>query len=273
MNQAYRVLATFFILLALTTQPAQASVGLSNDTHDFKILTLNIHCSHNNWKFRLTHILDKVAQISPDVIAFQEVCEEVSNREMQSAFIKSYLIKKGYPFQAMAEQFTHYAWDNKFKEFVLLISKHKVESIDKGFLPVSPLQRGYVAFLINNVWFINTHLEYKKENTSFREEQINFLMNRYQHLPHVIMGDFNSSPSSVEQSLFIQNDYKDYFPGNTHVNAGDGNASARIDGYWFSNLLFNEINFLGGEIILKEKVNGQYLSDHFAVVTVFQFKN
>ncbi|MBK9321972.1 MAG: endonuclease/exonuclease/phosphatase family protein [Bdellovibrionaceae bacterium] len=263
---------TLFILLILIVQPGLAFAGVKQNSSTFKTLTLNIHCAQNNWKFRLTHILDEVVRISPDVIAFQEVCEEDSKRETQALFIQSYLVKKGYPFKAMSEQFTHFAWANKFKEYVLLISKHKVESIEKDYLPASPLQRGYVAFLINDVWYINTHLEYKSENAKFRQEQIYFLMNRFQQFPHVIMGDFNSSPKSAEQNQLIQNGYKNYFPGNTHTGAEDGNESARIDGYWFSKLLLPDINFLGGEILLKEKVNGQYLSDHFAVLAIFQFK-
>lgn len=267
-----KVKKILFIIFILIVQPGFSFEGIKQNSNNFKILTLNIHCAQNDWKFRLTHILDEVVRISPDVIAFQEVCEEDSKRETQFIFIQTYLIKKGYPFKTMSEQFTHFAWGNKYKEYVLLISKHKVESIDRDNLPASPLQRGYVAFLINKVWYINTHLEYKSENAKFRQEQINFLISRFQYFPHVIMGDFNSSPKSAEQTLFSRNGYKDYFPGNTHTGAEDGNESARIDGYWFSKLLVPDINFLGGEILLKEKVNGQYLSDHFAVLAIFQFK-
>lgn len=233
------------------------------------ILTMNIHCFKDDWKFRLSHILDKLNKISPDVIAFQEVCVDPVTHESEILYIQNFLTQNGYPINAIEAQFTHYAWD-QFDEYIVLITKKNVSAIDRGFLPESLLQRGYIGFNIAKRWYINTHLEFRADNSQFRKNQINFLTNHFLNQSHLIMGDFNSSPDDEEQSIFKQKNYKSYFPGATQT-GDDGNSHNNIDGFWFSPNFSSSLSSYSGSILFKEKVQDRYLSDHFAVLAQLDF--
>jgi endonuclease/exonuclease/phosphatase family metal-dependent hydrolase len=230
---------------------------------------MNLHCFKDNWVFRLSHILDKVAEISPDVIAFQEVCSDPHSYENQIHYIRNYLSEKGYPIKGLEAQYTHQAWD-QYNEYIVLITKHEVMRTDKGNLPKSILQRGYVSFLIDNKWFTNTHLEYHSDHYYDRRAQIDFLANRYPFQAHLLMGDFNSSCVDSEQDILRRYSYKPFFPGMTQT-GNDGNSSNEIDGFWISYPFYSQAKSMRAFSLLTEKVNDQYLSDHYAIMTQIQF--
>jgi endonuclease/exonuclease/phosphatase family metal-dependent hydrolase len=232
---------------------------------------MNIHCLNDDWEFRLKHILNRFIETSPELIALQEVCIDSKTQLNQIEYIRDYLQQRGYPVRELRAQYTHVAWE-RFDEYVVLISKLRVAEFDQGFLPVSLLQRGFVAFNINQAWYINTHLEFKAENAIYRKKQIEFLMQRFTQAPHLIVGDFNSAPGSPEQSSLGNSGYYAFFPGDSHL-GDDGNASRRIDGIWFSPQFYGKTENLHGGIILNEKVQDRYLSDHFAVYAQFSLKN
>jgi endonuclease/exonuclease/phosphatase family metal-dependent hydrolase len=236
----------------------------------FKIVNMNIHCFNDDWQFRLSHILDKFIEISPELIALQEVCENPQARLSQIEFIRNYLSQRNYHIQSLAAQYTHKAWDRD-DEYIVLISKVNVEVVDQGFLPQSLLQRGYVGFRINQNWYITTHLEYRADNAHYRKSQIEFLMGHFANQPHLIIGDFNSSPGSLEQAGLQTNGYFSIFPGESHQ-GNDGNASKVIDGLWVSPQMYRNIEYINGSVILNHKVQDRFLSDHFAVFAHMKFK-
>jgi endonuclease/exonuclease/phosphatase family metal-dependent hydrolase len=246
------------------------SVQAENQTQ-VKVISMNIQCFNDDWRFRLGHILDKFIEFSPEVIGLQEVCVDPQTHENQIDFINNYLVQRGYPVRGIAAQYTHRAWD-KYDEYIVLISKLNVSAVDKGLLPVSLLQRGYVALKINDRWFVNTHLEYKAENAHSRKIQIDFIRQRFANQPHLIGGDFNSSPDTAEQAELIANGYLAIFPGDSHL-GGDGNASKRIDGFWLSPQFRSNIEYINASVELNQKVQDRYLSDHFAIFANITFKN
>jgi endonuclease/exonuclease/phosphatase family metal-dependent hydrolase len=235
-----------------------------------KIVTMNVHCYLDNWEFRFQKILDYLMSISPDVIAFQEVCTNPKAGTSQIDFIRNYLAGHGYPVNSFEAQYTHRAWD-QFDEYVLMISKHQNQKVDKGFLPQSILQRGYVALNIDGNWYVNLHLEYRAEDAQVRNIQLDFIRQRFVNSPHMVMGDFNSSPESSEQSDLWDSGYAPVFPGPSHAEQ-DNKFDAKIDGYWLSPGIQNRLAHYDGKIVLKEKVDGQQLSDHFAVLLNFGFR-
>lgn len=235
-----------------------------------QIATMNIHCFHDNWTFRVQEILNKFIELDADVIALQEVCEDPETKISQIEFVRDYLKSKNYPIKAIESQYSHQAW-GRYDEFLLLISKVNVLSVDKGFLPPSLLQRAFIAFQLEPFWMINTHLEYRTDNAPDRRKQIEFLAQRYTNEPHMIGGDFNSSPTSWEQGPFFERGYQSVFPGGSHL-GGDGNGSNMIDGFWLSPRLWNQLRGVRGTILLDQPVNGQYLSDHFAVFAQLSLK-
>lgn len=253
------------ILLSLNVFLSFCSLSWARG-NSMKVMTMNIHCFKDNWRFRLTHILNRVIAENPDLVSFQEVCK--SDTVSQVKFISQYLLKNGYHLSSATTQFTHRAWDS-YDELLMSFSRHKVKNMDKGFLPWSPLRRGYIAMEIDGKWFINVHLEHRPDYARYREEQLNFLATRFVNIPHVIMGDFNSSPSTHEQQILVESNYSSYFPGNTHV-GDDGNVMANIDGFWVSPGFSYYTGNHQATIILDRPVGGDYLSDHFAVVFTYK---
>ncbi len=231
------------------------------------ILTLNIQCFKNNWKFRLAHILSPIIKNGVDIVSFQEVCK--SKEQNQIEFIAKFLKKHGYDLKSLAYQFTHKAWD-KYDEDLLIFSKHKAQKIKRGFLPWSPLQRAYVALKINDVWYVNIHLEHKKEYYKYRRDQIHFLVKEFENTDHVFMGDYNSSPQTQEQNELWNKKYKPYFPGPSHL-GNDGNAVRTIDGFWFNYSFRKKLSNIRAKLVYTKKVNNQHLSDHLGVFSIINF--
>jgi endonuclease/exonuclease/phosphatase (EEP) superfamily protein YafD len=124
---------------------------------------------------------------------------------------------------------------------------------------------------IEGNWYINLHLEYRAEDAQVRKTQLDFIRQRFGNSSHMIMGDFNSSPESSEQSGLWDSGYAPVFPGPSHGEQ-DYIYDAKIDGYWLSPGIQNRVDHYDGKIILKEKVDGQQLSDHFAVLLDFGFR-
>ena len=263
------IISSLFFVLSISAKELDESHNIESSADAINVLTMNIHCFKDDWEFRLSHILTKVSELSPDVIAFQEVCENLSTKESQIDYIKKTLLKNGYPIKTIEAQFTHPAWD-LYNEYIVLISKKQVLAVDKGFLPKSLLQRGFVGFNISNRWYINTHLEFRADNFNYRKMQIEFITNRFYNQAHLVAGDFNSSPEDIEQNVFKKKNYNPYFPGPTHV-GDDGNSADNIDGFWFSPVFHYDLTSISGAILFKEKINDKYLSDHFAVITHLEF--
>lgn len=252
------------LISVLVAQPVQAATQR-------QLITMNIQCYQGNWEFRLQQILNHFLSLGPDVIALQEVCTQPSTGSSQVEYIRQYLSSRGYPLQTFEAQYTHPAW-NQFDEYLLVISKHRSQGVDKGFLPDSPLKRGYVGVEIDQSWYIDIHLEYREDQAHFRRQQLDFLKHRFQNRSHIILGDFNSAPESMEQGGLRDGGYFAIFPGSSHL-GGDGNGSSRIDGFWFSAQARSRLENWDAKIMLNQKVQDQYLSDHFAVYLWMSLRN
>lgn len=257
MNVSLSSSGLIFLLLGFLQSISGAS------THPF--LTMNIHCYDGDWKFRFNHILDQIVRLNPEVIALQEVCTLPSSQEEnQIEFIHNGLLKRGFVIGSSEALFTHKAWD-RYDEFLLLISKKSPSAKEKGLLPRSPFQRGYVAFQIDGQWYANVHLEFHQDHARFRRQQLEFLHKRFEGQPLLLAGDFNSTPDSGEQKWLKAEGYWPEFPGVTHV-GDDGNSSDRIDGFWLSPWARRRVSRVRAWIVLNQKFGGQFLSDHFAVL-------
>lgn len=229
------------------------------EAKSLKAFSFNLHCTFDNWQARVDEIARYLAKTQPDIISFQEVCED-QNNNMPKGIIEA-LKRHGYPVVSVERQNSHLAWD-KYDELQMVISRRPTEETYKGLLPKSPLQRAYVALKIDGIWFVNVHLEHNNDNAKYRAEQVMFLIEKFKNQPHMIMGDYNSSTTSPEQAPFAKKGYASYFPGLTYPAS---NASISIDGFWLSPQLRPLLTNERSEIILKERYMGTYLSDHFAV--------
>ena len=244
----YKIL---FLLLFLNSSSLLAKESVK------EIFSMNLHCAIEEWEFRVNTILDEVVKINPDIISFQEVC--VNKKLNMISFIKNGLMNRGYHSKKVESFFTHKAWD-KYDEYILMFSKLDVQKSIKEFLPKSPIIRGYIALKIQGTWYLNVHLEHRRDYAKYRKEQIHYLINKFSSSPHFIMGDFNSSPWDEEQTELHENKYQFYFPGLTHPQP---NPTRAIDGFWISNQVMG-IKFEAARLF-EEAVNGIFLSDHLAV--------
>lgn len=252
-----------FLLFALFT------IGGFAWSAPLQFLSMNIHCYQDDWEFRFNQIIDRVVALNPDLIAFQEVCTSPSLHHSQIDFIRGALRQRGFPIGTFESLYTHRAWD-RYDEYLLMIAKKPASMIDKGLLPPSLLQRGYVGIQVEGHWYINIHLEFREDNVSSRRQQLGFLYDRFKGKPHIIAGDFNSHPQSSEQNWLFREGYSYFFPGPSHV-GHDGNASDRIDGFWLSPLMSQRISRAEARIVLDQMVDGQHLSDHFGVLLETQW--
>jgi len=223
---------------------------------DLKILSLNTHCIDRDWDYRLEEISKLIVSKKPDLIFFQELCDGKGGNSFQNLIDKFESKNLHYPYRV--KQFTHDAWDGLFKEYIAVFSAHDFNKIDQGWLPYSPMQRGYIAVNVLDHWIVNTHLEHNPNYAEYRKAQVEFLSFRFANLRTIIGGDFNSESNSYEQQAFLQFDFFPAFAGPTFPAS---NPSLAIDGFWLSRSIRNEIKSY--QISRLTELNT--LSDHLAV--------
>jgi len=244
------------LILVLLFTPAFFQTFSYAGQMPLKIMSFNLHCLEDNWVKRLEIFAQEAARISPDIISLQEVCTTETENGIQ--FLKEKLMMAGYPLQELRVQYTHKSWD-KYYEHLVILTKNKIEYSKQGYLPPSPFLRGYVALKIKGKWFLNTHLEFLDGN--YRTEEVKFLMNIFPSEQHVIMGDFNSSPTEEDLVLFHHAGYRSYFPGPTFPAHA---PQTTIDGFWLSsNFAYSRADVIR---FFQNEYAGTYLSDHFAVL-------
>ena len=233
----------------------------------FKTLSINTHCFEDDWQRRLDYICQFITQNDIDVISFQEVCEY--DQGNATDYILQKLNDYGYPVNSFCKRFSHMAW-NKYREHVLILSKHHAEDIRDADLPHSPFQRVYVALKIKGCWFVNTHLEFQEEWKDYRRNQIEFLASEWKNEQALIMGDFNSNMVDEEQGAFSRDHFAPVFPGKTFPSEAPQTA---IDGFWLLNTLrHNNPNILG-KLLFTDKINEHhYASDHLGVFVEIRFR-
>ncbi len=235
-----------------------------------RLISMNIHCLNDNWRFRTEEILNKFIELKPEVVSLQEVCIDRKSGENQIEFINNYLLSRGYPLIAIESQYTHQAW-GQYDEYLVIFTSKKITHINKGYLPQSLLQRAFLSFLIEGTWYINTHLEYRNIDIQIRRDQLDFLSRQFEWWPHVLMGDFNSSPKSFEQQLLHDKKYFPFFPDNTFIGTFES-FDTQIDGFWFDPKMTSKIKNIQGYAFLKEQYENKHLSDHLAVFVNYEWR-
>lgn len=230
-----------------------------------KLFSMNIHCLKDNWKQRVSQILDKAIEKDSDFINLQEIC--IYKDENMHNFIMNYLHSKTGTYWYSNTHFMHLAWD-KYDEYIGLYSKQRPQATQSGFLPASPLQRAYTAMKIEDVWFVGVHLEHSNEWGHYRTPQIDFLINMFGNEKTVLMGDFNSGYDWPEQNKLHSFNWRSFFPGLTYPSQKPYKG---IDGFWLSPKLKSNIKEVSMLLDTPVQLNNtqMYLSDHFGVFLDF----
>ena len=217
-----RLISACLVLLFTPVVSGSESVG------NAIAFSMNIHCFEDDWQRRVETILETLVSGPVNVLAFQEVC--IGDGQNQATYLADRLRELHAGAWSHQLVFTHRAWD-RYDEYLLIIGKGRDLPTRTGTLPASPLQRGFAAIRLGDIWFVNTHLEYHSDNSHHRRAQVDFLVDEFRAGPHVIMGDFNATPGMPELDVFSENGYLPLFPGPTYPAA---EPEIAIDGFWVS---------------------------------------
>lgn len=226
----------------------------------FGILTFNLHCQFNDWEWRMTQVANTIQKLNPDVVLFQEVCDEPGGAAMTRE-IPLILRRAGYPVAWSRAEFTHWAWDGRFQEHLMVLTRKPPHSFEAYALPSKGIPRKALNITIQQLTVTLLHLDHEK-NPQTRAEQIRALIQKNHRNPAWIgMGDWNSSPSDNEQKVIRDQGCRPYFPGPT---APLPTPRVAIDGAWTCG-----VRPARAQIVLHQPIQGRYLSDHAGVFLYF----
>ncbi len=255
MHKIPNLLVTILLLFAWGAGGAVADTQTG-----LKVFSMNLHCFEENWQDRFEAILTTISQENISVYAFQELC--IGDDADQVAYL-SRRIQELHPGKwTSSSVFTHRAWD-KYDEYLLIMARGKNLPVRSELLPVSPLRRGFVSVRLKDTWFVNTHLEYHTDNSAYRLKQLEYLVDEFRGTPHVIMGDFNSSPDMPEQLPLKKGLYESHFPGPTFPAS---QPELSIDGFWLSPGLNKRVSRVAVSRLFAADFPGGIQSDHLGVL-------
>jgi endonuclease/exonuclease/phosphatase family metal-dependent hydrolase len=117
---------------------------------------------------------------------------------------------------------------------------------------------------------VNTHFDFKAEVQEKSAALIlGFLAEFPEQTPIVLTGDFNTSPESRAYAIFRENGFMDLFE-NSHSSTFHGFTGNDLGGHIDWILYKGGLKGIRGEII-RGSFNGIYPSDHYPVVSEFEF--
>jgi endonuclease/exonuclease/phosphatase family metal-dependent hydrolase len=262
-------------------------VSLGGDT--LKVMTYNIQGMKPGTEpeERIIHIIDKLIQIDPDIIGVQEINESLNgggadNQAKVIADSLSAYFGINYNYYT---SFTHLSWNNQFREFVGIITKHNVE--EEGFyqLVTGVFPRKVVWNKIDTpigtINFFNTHLSFNSSSVRIQQVQqiIQYIENTENNHPaiaSILTGDFNDPPNAASIQLltntssdtFYVDSYKYVNPGSPGYTMPANAPTTRID-YVFMKSIGSLVPF-ESDVVMNQPYNGtNYCSDHLGVLTSF----
>lgn len=252
---------------------------MSETRNPFTVMTVNLRFGladdcENSWENRKIAFPDLFKQIQPDFIGIQE------SNNFQTDFLKNVL--EGYQFIGMCDPSPDF-WQNNIifyhSSWTCLQNKHYFLSGTpdvKSKFPESKWPRQCTIGLFENsgrrLIHANTHFDFKSSVQEKSAELIlDFLNDFPANTPTIITGDFNTPPDSKPYEILSNNGFKDLFENN-HSSTFHGFTGKNIGDHidW---ILYRG-NLKGvNHYIIRESFSGYYPSDHYPVVSVFEFSN
>jgi len=255
-----------------------------------KVLTYNIQGMKpgTHHVIRLGFIIDKIKKLDPDIIGLQEINEPLDGNgdDNQCRKIASTLSEHFNIQYTCYQQFTHLSWDNQFREFIGIITKHPV--LDSGYhqLATGVFPRKVVWNSIDTplgiINFFNTHLSFNSSAVRLEQagqimEYTNEIITDYPASASFMTGDFNDSPSAASIELITNpgtdttfiDSYALSNPGLPGYTVPSNSPNSRIDYVFMSNVgnLNADTSFVVNDTAI---FPGIYSSDHLAVLGVFK---
>lgn len=249
-----------------------------------RVATLNLHCLNDDAAARLDAAAARLGQLSVDVVALQEVCEDSApNAPVPNA--AAYLAQKlsaaaGRAYQHRWVQ-THLSF-NVTPEGVGLVFALPLADVEVHDLPVGDFARKtQVAVLASPVGVVavaTVHLSFRQEDAQVRLEQANAVVSALDAKAQqgvalgVVAGDLNTIPGTAPIAAMTDAGFVDAWaalhpndPGFTHRS---DNPTRRID-YVFVRPSTGAPATLttATREFTQPYANGEYVSDHVSVVT------
>jgi len=235
---------------------------------------------------RIQHIIDNLRHLDPDIIGLQEINETPDGQYNQAQIIAdslaSYFGNEYHVYMA----FTHYSWDNQFKELIGIISKFPVLEQGFGQLVTGVFPRKIVWNAIDTpvgrLNLFNTHLSFNSPDVRVLQVQqiIGFITHTESLSPgaaSILVGDFNDEPDSETIRLLTEPGTETFYidtyafsnptlPGYT---IPANSPTSRIDFIFEKST--GDLRIDTSLVVINETYDGvNYCSDHLGVLTIFR---
>jgi len=262
----------------------------------FKVMSFNVRGSFhdedgvNAWDKRCALNITTIKSHNPDIIGFQEA--QTGNIIDYEKHLSEYTIEQGLISIRQTER-RHYVpiyyRTDRFEKVTsggfYLSETPDVWSI--GWNAIYPRAVTWIILHDNmahqDLLVLNTHYNHEQDNLQSRSESsrliIDQLVGHANHLPRLVMADFNALPDSEAYQIFIDHGFQDTFTlagcsgDHKTVHAFQAEAfphkSARID--WI--LLDNTDQRLDVQSfhIIKDHQHPVYPSDHYPIMTQLEW--
>jgi len=256
-----------------------------------KVMTYNLQGMKPGTEpeIRIQHIIDNLIQLDPDLIGLQEINESLigGGTDNQAKVIADSLSNYfGIPYYYYYE-FTHYSWNNQFKEFVGIISKYPVDESGyfqfvTGVFPRKVVWNKVITPL-GTVNVFNTHLS-AFNLSQIRIQQVQLIISYVEsiELNHpavatILTGDFNDTPNaiSIQQLTNTGTDtlYVITFayvnPTNPGFTVPSDQPTSKIDYVFIKNT--GSIEPIQSAVVMNQPYSpDKYCSDHLGILTTFR---
>ena len=256
----------------------------------FKVMTFNVRGSHhedgaNNWDERRDLNIATIKKYAPDIIGFQEA--QSGNLEDYDNALTEYEVEPGLISIRKTE---------RYHRVPIYWNPGRFEKVDTGgfYLSETPDEWsiGWDSSLVRAVTWVtlreieskiefvvlNTHFPHERECEATRTNCANLITRKLTtiapDMPHIVMADFNTQPTSEAYAAFIKNGYVD-----TYLEAGETEEINTFHGFRGDDFEWNSgridwilardaeqmIRSLSSQVILDAEPP-LYPSDHYPVI-------
>ena len=243
-----------------------------------KVISLNTWQEKGPWQERWELILKGLEKYDADIVGLQEVFNMEWAEEVRK--------RSGYPYLAVSGKHSGLIFLSKFKpleqECLTMKSRSPNEDYDRYAFYVR------VAAPQGDIALFNTHFSWKASDGAVRmsqaDELAEFVKNKAQGIPAVIVGDFNTAPDTDPIGFFKnEQGWIDTYAVAEPSSAGltwdyrnsyaeaerEKMAERRIDYIFISQKKGPFAGIRSSKVIFNEPVGDVWPSDHLGVLTEF----
>jgi endonuclease/exonuclease/phosphatase family metal-dependent hydrolase len=258
--------------------PADAPTLAVEAPASLGVVSLNLRCLLDDWDLRRPLIVEAIAAAAPDLIGFEEACEEPGGRDNLTELVDALEARTGLDYE-ITRTVTHVAWD-LYDEGIAIVTPHHIVEHDEADLPVGAFPRKVLLTRIDapaeTVTFASTHLD--NLDGTVRADQADALVAAIGAFAPagetiVLTGDFNEGPDGEVHPILTGTGFVDLWeelhPGEPGFTFPATDPTIRIDYVW---TLAGETGLAPAAIerILADVVDGVTGSDHLGLSAVLE---